>query len=292
MTRTPASQSRIARRFAQLAQRGDGALVPFVVAGDPDLDVTLRVMRALARAGADVLELGVPFSDPLADGPVNQAAYDRALRAGATVEGVLGLVARFRAESETPVVLMTYSNPVAQYGWEKFADAAAHAGVDGVLLTDLPPEEAEAWLEHTRAAGLDTIFLLAPTSPDERIELVGRLASGYVYCVSRLGVTGARDQLPPEARALVERVRAKVELPIVVGFGLSRPEQVRAVCEFADGAVVGSALVELIAQHAATNELGATSPEVAGSSRGLETARPLEQVVESFAAALKQAATP
>ncbi|HUT73271.1 MAG TPA: tryptophan synthase subunit alpha [Armatimonadota bacterium] len=301
MTRARAEQTRIARRFAELTARGEGALVPFIVAGDPDLQTTLRVMQALARAGADVIELGIPFSDPLADGPVNQAAYDRALRAGATVEGVLDLVGRFRARHvgaasrsrpdtagggcatsqcgfETPVVLMTYSNPVAQFGWQRFAEAAAQAGVDGVLLTDLPPEEAEAWLRHARAEGLDTIFLLAPTSPDERIASVAELATGYIYCVSRLGVTGARDQLPPDARALVERVRVvgahggAPELPVVVGFGLSRPEQIRAVCEFADGAVVGSALVELIARHAGAEDL--------------------EQVVEEFTAALKAATAP
>jgi tryptophan synthase alpha chain len=290
------------------------------------LPTTLRIMHALARAGADVIELGVPFSDPLADGPVNQAAYERALKSGATVGGLLDLVAEFRrvgapprlprAQSkggrsntaehpsprlrgprggcatscDTPVVLMTYSNPVAQYGWGKFARDAQQAGADGVLLTDLPPEEAQEWLRHARAAGLDTIFLLAPTSPDERIALVAKLATGYVYCVSRLGVTGVRDQLPPDARGLVERVHSvgplrptklgfeareggadgcPPRLPVVVGFGLSKPEQIRAVCEFADGAVVGSALVELIARHAAEQDF--------------------EPAVEEFVAALKRA---
>jgi tryptophan synthase alpha chain len=305
VTRARAELTRIARRFAELNARGEGALVPFIVAGDPDMQTTLRVMQVLARAGADVIELGIPFSDPLADGPVNQAAYDRALKAGATVEGVLEVVARFRRDCvgaalsgrpvtaegscatsqcgfETPVVLMTYANPVAQFGWQRFAAAAAQAGVDGVLLTDLPPEEAEAWLRHARAERLDTIFLLAPTSPDERIASVAELATGYVYCVSRLGVTGARDQLPPDARALVERVRRHVAqapspvmgppLPVVVGFGLSKPDQIRAVCEFADGAVVGSALVELIAQHAGASDL--------------------ELAVEDFTAALKAATAP
>jgi tryptophan synthase alpha chain len=262
--------SRIEQRFKGLAARREGALIPFIVAGDPDMAATLGIMGALERAGADVLELGVPFSDPLADGPVNQAAYDRALRKGATIDRVLEVVHQFRATSQVPVVLMTYSNPVAQYGWERFAAAAAQAGVDGVLATDLPPEEAEPWLTHARAAGLDTIFLLAPTSPDSRIELVARLATGYVYCVSRLGVTGAREQLPPEARVLVQRVRAKVTIPVVVGFGISRAEQVRAVCEFADGAVVGSALVSLIAEHA-------DEPD-------------FESRVEKFAADLKAAA--
>ena len=273
--RSGASVGRIARQFSALKAKAEGALIPFIVAGDPDLATTVRIMAALARAGADVIELGVPFSDPLADGPVNQAAYDRALRAGATVEGVLDAVERFRADSETPIVLMTYSNPIAQYGWEPFAFSAAKAGVDGVLLTDLPPEEAEPWLRHARAAGLDTIFLLAPTSPDARIAMVSKLATGYVYCVSRLGVTGARDELPPEAPVVVERVRAvrrrsgAPELPVVVGFGIARPEQVRAVCEFADGAVVGSALVGLIAEHGSDAEL--------------------EPAVESFVRALKAA---
>jgi tryptophan synthase alpha chain len=250
---------RIAQRFAALKAKHEGALIPFIVAGDPDLATTARIMAALARAGADVIELGVPFSDPLADGPVNQAAYDRALGAGATVDAILDAVSRFRADFQTPVVLMTYSNPIAQYGWDRFASAAAKAGVDGVLLTDLPPEEAKEWLTRARAADLDTIFLLAPTSPDTRIALVSKLATGYVYCVSRLGVTGARDHLPQEARTLVERVKAAgrhaAGLPVVVGFGIARPEQVRAVCEFADGAVVGSALVRLIAENAARSEL-------------------------------------
>jgi tryptophan synthase alpha chain len=256
--------SRIAERFATLKARRESALIPFIVAGDPSMAVTIRVMAALARAGADIIELGVPFSDPLADGPVNQAAYDRALRAGATVEGLFNLVARFRREHQTPIVLMTYSNPVAQHGWAEFAKSAAQAGVDGVLVTDLPPEEAQPWLDRARAAGLDTIFLLAPTSPEERIAVVARHATGYIYCVSRLGVTGVRDQLPPDARALVERVRAvqaerrAPALPVVVGFGIARPEQVRAVCEFADGAVVGSALVQLIAEHAESADLDAT----------------------------------
>jgi tryptophan synthase alpha chain len=267
--------SRISDRFAALSARREGALIPFIVAGDPDFGRSLRVMDALARAGCDVVELGVPFSDPLADGPVNQAAYDRALHAGATVAGVLDLVARFRRAHETPLVLMTYANPVAQCGWQRFATDAARAGVDGALLTDLPPEEAERWLGRARAAGLDTIFLLAPTSPDARINMVRRLATGYIYCVSRLGVTGARDQLPPDAQALARRVReagaggSAPAVPIVVGFGIARPEQVRAVCEFADGAVVGSALVQLIAENA-------DQPD-------------LDRVVEGFAAALKAA---
>ena len=275
--------SRIKQRFAALAARREGALIPFIVAGDPDMQTSLRVMGALARAGADVVELGVPFSDPLADGPVNQAAYDRALRNGATIDQVLEVVHQFRATSQVPVVLMTYSNPVAQYGWRRFATSAAQAGVDGVLATDLPPEEAQAWLPHARAAGLDTIFLLAPTSPDSRIALVTKVATGYIYCVSRLGVTGVRDQLPPEAHVLVERVRAvtadsrpePVErsrapvVPVVVGFGISRAEQVRAVCEFADGAVVGSALVSLIAQHATDPDL---ESRVAGFAAELKAA--------------------
>lgn len=270
--------SRIADRFAKLKARRQGALIPFIVAGDPSMDVTIRVMAALARAGADVIELGVPFSDPLADGPVNQASYDRALRAGATVEGLFDLVARFRREHQTSVVLMTYSNPVAQHGWAEFAESAAAAGVDGVLVTDLPPEEAQPWLDRARLAGLDTVFLLAPTSPKERIATVSRLATGYIYCVSRLGVTGVRDQLPSDARVLVRQVQAvqatgpAATLPIVVGFGIAQPEQVRAVCEFADGAVVGSALVQLIAEQAASADL--------------------DVAVERFAADLKAATVP
>ena len=239
----------VAAKFQQLRADGAAALVPFLVAGDPGPDETVAVMQAIAEAGADIIELGVPFSDPIADGAVNQEAYERALQAGMTLPGVLGIVSRFRAAHDTPAVLMTYYNPVLQYGPERLGTDAAAAGVSGVIVTDLPPEEADDWCRTAGSVGLDTIFLLAPTSTAKRIRLAGVHSTGFIYCVSRMGVTGARETLPPGLSSLVNAIRADTDKPLAVGFGLSTPEQVRAVCEIADGAVVGSALVSLIAEQ-------------------------------------------
>ena len=234
--------SRIAKRFEELRGRREGALVPFLVAGDPDPGRSLEVAAAVAEH-ADVLELGIPFSDPVADGKVNEMAYLRALRHGAFMPQVLELAAALRRRSQVPLVLMTYYNPVLQFGLGRFAAEAAGAGVDGVLVTDLPPEEAGPWQAAAGQAGLDTIYLVAPTSSPRRIQLAAEAASGYVYCVSRTGVTGARAELPAELGETVRGVRRHTAKPLVVGFGISTPEQVRAVCGLADGAVVGSALV-------------------------------------------------
>ncbi len=235
--------SRTEERFAQAAARGEGGLVAFVVAGHPDADTSADALAAIAAAGADVIELGIPFSDPLADGPVIQAASQQALANGMTPQGVLEMVRRFRRNHDTPAVLMTCYNPIWQFGVSRFAEESAAMGVDGVIVTDLPPEEAAEWLAAARASRLDTIFLLAPSSPAERIKTVAEVATGFVYCVSRMGVTGARAQLPSDLRELVGRIRGQTRRPVAVGFGVSRPEHVAEVCAVADGAVVGSALV-------------------------------------------------
>jgi tryptophan synthase alpha chain len=235
--------SRTEKRFAEAAARGEGGLVTYVVAGHPDAATSADALEVVAAAGADVIELGIPFSDPLADGPVIQAASQQALANGMTPGRVLEMVRRFRRDHDTPAVLMTCYNPIWQFGVSRFAEESVAAGVDGVIVTDLPPEEAADWLAAARAQGLDTIFLLAPSSPAERIKTVAEVATGFVYCVSRMGVTGARAQLPPDLRELVGRIRAHTRKPVAVGFGISRPEHVAAVCALADGAVVGSALV-------------------------------------------------
>ncbi len=227
----------------------------FVTAGDPDRDMSVDILLALARAGADVLEVGVPFSDPLADGPVIQRATERALARGMTLRGTLDVVRRVRAEVDTPIVLFTYANPVLRMAPEVFARAAADAGVDGVLILDYPVEEAEPLRAPLVEAGLDPILLISPTTSDERIRRSGELGRGFLYLISRLGVTGARDQLAPDVEGLVGRVRAQTPLPVALGFGISRPEHVAAVCRSADAAVVGSALVSLIAEHGAAPDV-------------------------------------
>ena len=236
---------RISRAFTRAAREGRAALVVFVEAGDPTLDVTLRLLPALVEAGADVIELGVPFSDPIADGPAIQRAGERALAAGASLAGILDLVARARSGGlDAPIVLFGYANPVLAMGEAAFASRAAEAGVDGALVTDLPPEEGLAFASTLRATRLDPVFLLAPTSPPRRIKTVGRLSRGFVYVVSRPGVTGVRADVPEGLEDLVARVRAGVgRLPVAVGFGISTPAQVAAVARLADGVVVGSAVV-------------------------------------------------
>ena len=238
-----AKPTRIGRRFEQLRRSGELGLVAYITAGDPSLDASERIVLALAEAGADVIELGVPFSDPLADGPTIQRASERALRSGTTLAGVLSLVKRVRPKTEVPLVLFSYFNPLLQMGLEKFADAAAQAGADGVLATDLTPEEGGEYLRILRARGLDTIFLAAPTSTDDRLKRIAAVSSGFLYLISRTGVTGAQDQLAEELPGLVRRVRAATSLPIAVGFGISLPGHVSILGGLADAAVVGSALV-------------------------------------------------
>jgi len=247
--------TRVSKRFAELKAKCEGGLVCFVTVGDPDLETTRRVVLELDRAGADVVELGIPFSDPIADGPSIQAASMRVLANGVTVSSVVELVRAIRKDSEVPITLMTYYNPIRQYGLERFARDASDAGADAAIVTDLTPEESGAWKSAADAHEIDTIFLLAPTSTDSRIEKVVKLASGFIYCVSRTGVTGAQSRLAEGIEGLVERIRARSPLPIAVGFGISSPEHVAEVCSYADAAVVGSALVDLIASRAGTDEL-------------------------------------
>lgn len=252
--------TRISRRFAELKSRGEMGIIAYITAGDPSLRASLKLVVALADAGADVIELGVPFSDPLADGPTIQRASERALKAGTTLSGVLDLVRKLRqsksAAAEVPIVLFSYYNPIFQMGLEKFAGAASQAGVDGVLATDLTPEEAADYRLKLQAHGLDTIFLGAPTSTDERLAKIASASSGFLYLISRTGVTGAKDSLPDDLPSLLRRTRAVTQLPIAVGFGISQPGHVSVLGGLADAAVIGSALVseiESVTKHDASD---------------------------------------
>ena len=245
---------RIAEKFVKLREKNEKALIPFITAGDPDLKVTGELVLALEDAGADIIELGVPFSDPLADGPTIQASSQRALLAGVRLDKIFELVREIRKTTEVPIVLMSYYNPIYKYGTENFAAHAVSSGVDGVIISDLPPEEAAEWREHSQTYGLDTIFLAAPTSPRERIELVAQYTTGFIYCVSRTAVTGARDQLPEGLEELVLRIKSLSDKPVVVGFGISNPQQVHQVGQWSDGVVVGSALVQIIEDNIAKGE--------------------------------------
>lgn len=246
--------SRIAQQFQRSKQRGEIALWVYLTCGDPDLATTEALVLAAERAGANGIELGVPFSDPVADGPIIQRASERALRSGTTLEGILSLVVRLREKSGIPLLLFSYYNPILQRGLERFAQEANAAGVDGVLAVDLTPEEAGAYVKTLRGEGLDTVFLAAPTSTDRRLERIAACASGFIYVVSRTGVTGPREALSREIPGVVARLRRASALPVAVGFGISRPEHVRELAGLADGAVVGSAVVELIAEHERNDE--------------------------------------
>jgi tryptophan synthase alpha chain len=247
--------SRLAEAFGRLARDGRGGLVTYLTCGDPDAERSAALLVAVSRAGADVLEVGVPFSDPLADGPVIQRATERAMAAGMTLDGALAVVRRVRREIETPIVLFTYANPVLRMDARTFACRAADAGVDGVLVLDYPIEEAEPLRAPILDAGLDPVFLISPTTDDGRIRRSAELGRGFLYVISRLGVTGARDQLARGAADVVARVRAASDLPVAVGFGISRPDQVAEACRVADAAVVGSALVNIVAEHGGSADL-------------------------------------
>lgn len=234
---------RIAEKFRELSRARELGLVAYVTAGDPSLEASEKIVLAAADAGADVIELGVPFSDPVADGPTIQRASERALRSGTTLAGVLDLVRRLRARTQVPLVLFSYFNPMLQMGIPKFADAAAAAGADGVLATDLTLEESEEYRSVLRARGLDAIFLAAPTSTDARLQRIAGVSSGFLYLISRTGVTGAREALPEELPGLVRRIRQFTSLPVAVGFGISLPTHVTVLGGIADAAVVGSAIV-------------------------------------------------
>ncbi len=240
---------RIGDRFKRRKAERRPAFVPFLTAGDPSIERTVEAALELEEAGADVLELGVPFSDPLADGPVIQRSSERALARGVTLEDVLGAVRRIRKRSELPLLLFSYFNPLLQRGLERLASEAAEAGVDGVLVTDLPPEEAGDWIQAARGADLDTVFLASPTSPADRLRRVAEASRGFIYAISRTGVTGERQALSAEAAPLVERLRGLTNVPVALGFGLSTPEQVAEAGRVADGVVVGSALVRFLEEQ-------------------------------------------
>jgi len=244
--------SRIAQRFQELSVSGRKALIPYVTAGDPVPEVTLPLLHAMVEAGADVIELGMPFSDPMADGPVIQLACERSLAGGTSVRTVLDTVSRFRETNQhTPIVLMGYLNPVEAMGYERFAARCAEVGVDGVLIVDLPPEEALDLSPIFRAQGLDLVFLVAPTTTEARMELISQACSGYLYYVSLKGVTGSASLDPVEVASRVETIRKHAKLPIGVGFGIKDAESARLISRVADGVVVGSALVQQIAENAA-----------------------------------------
>ncbi len=279
MTKVGTNSTRISRRFAELRASGELGIVAYITAGDPSLDATLQFVLALAEAGADVIELGVPFSDPLADGPTIQRASERALKSGTTLAGVIELARRIRQSSQVPTVLFSYYNPILQMGLETFARTASEAGADGVLATDLTPEESDDYRRILAAHHLDTVFLGAPTSTDERLAKIAAVSSGFLYLISRTGVTGAKDALPDDLPALVRRARAVTQLPIAVGFGISLPGHVSVLGGLADAAVVGSALVSEIEQATLSDPHSPAAIDAAAAA--------LAQRVRS----LKQAAT-
>lgn len=250
-----APTNRIDRHFAELRKSGKRAFVAYVCAGDPTLDITIDIVLALEKAGVDIVELGVPFSDPLADGVVNQMAADRALKAGASFPKVLEMVRKLREKSQIPLVFFTYLNPVYTYGYERFHKDAAAAGVDGVLVLDLPPEEALQNAELKPTEELRHIQLIAPTSPPERIDLIAKTAEGFVYYVSRLGVTGAQVEVASGIAEQVAVIKNATDVPVCVGFGVSNPEQAAQVASMADGVVVGSAIVKLIEKNGGSADL-------------------------------------
>ncbi len=256
-------------RIARVFKEKPKVLVAYITAGDPHPERTPALVAALERGGADLIELGVPFSDPVADGPVIMRAGDRALRAGTTVAKVLAIAREIRRTSEVPLLLFTYLNPVIRYGLERLAADAKSSGIDGCLLTDASVEEAGSYVDAMRAAGLDTVFLAAPTSTERRLQLVAQYSSGFVYLVSRTGVTGEQNAISSSVKPLIAAVRAVTRLPLAVGFGVSRPEHVAEIGAVADGVVVGSAFMRLIEEHAA-------SPD-------------LEQRLEAFTRSLKEA---
>ncbi|MDO9163131.1 MAG: tryptophan synthase subunit alpha [Methylococcaceae bacterium] len=242
--------SRLTGKFAELAKTGRKALIPFITAGDPNPDFTLPMMHAMVAAGVDIIELGVPFSDPMADGPVIQRASERALAHKMSLRKVLALVAEFRkTDQQTPVVLMGYVNPIEAMGYENFANAAQQADIDGVLTVDLPPDEAEECVAMLKARGIDPIFLLAPNSSDERIKLMDVAGSGYIYYVSLKGVTGAGHLNTADVETKLQQIRASTRLPIAIGFGVKDAETAKTVANLGDGVVVGSALISKIEAH-------------------------------------------
>ncbi len=250
-----ATQGRIERKFQELRARGEAALIPFIVAGDPDLRHSAMLVTEMEARGADLIELGVPFSDPMADGPANQRALARGLAAGASLSAILGMVGELRQQTEIPIILFGYFNPYFRYGCDRLCADAAQAGVDGLLVVDMPPEESAELAQPARAAGIDLIYLLAPTTPPERSRAIANSASGFLYYVSVTGVTGARAQVGADVEHHVRELSAITTLPIGVGFGISTPEQAAQVAVYADAVVVGSALSLLIETHGGSDRL-------------------------------------
>jgi len=258
--------TRIEKLFERLKSEGRKAFIPYITSGDPSLEITLELVLALDKAGADLIELGVPFSDPIADGPVIQRATDRALRNGVTLHKVLQLGENIRKKSEIPLVLFSYFNPLLNHGLEKLAKDAVAAGFDGILASDLTIEESEPFVRTMRGAGLNTIFLVAPTSSPERMKKIAETSNGFLYAVSRTGVTGERQELAGDLKEFLRTLRSYTKSPIAVGFGISRPEHVEAVWEEADGAIVGSSIVRKVEEHIGQAELVSI---VAGFARWL-----------------------
>jgi tryptophan synthase alpha chain len=266
-----ASTSRIDGRFRELRERRAKGLVIYLTAGDPSLDATGDLLAAIDRAGADVIELGVPFSDPLADGPVIQRASERALKEGATLRKILHRLPGWRESVCAPIILFSYYNPVLQYGLEEFARDAARAGAAGALMVDVTAEEASDYVAAMRAEKLDTIFLASPTSPDERLKQAASLSTGFLYLISRTGTTGERSEISATLRPLVERARKFTTLPLAVGFGISNPQQVKEVTAVADAAVVGSAIVHAIEEKYPSGGAAAVEAFVRGLKEGTQS---------------------
>ena len=265
--------TRIEKKFAQLNAEGRKAFIPYITTGDPSIETTLELVLALEKAGADVIELGVPFSDPIADGPVIQRATERALHNGVTLQKVLGQGRLIRNKSEIPLVLFSYFNPLLNHGLDKLAQDAVAAGFDGVLASDLPVEESQVFVKTMRASGLNTIFLVAPTSSRERMKAIAETSTGFLYAVSRTGVTGERQELPDDLRDFLRTLRTFTKSPIAVGFGISRPEHLQAVWQEADGAVVGSSIVKKVEEYIGNpklaSEVGAFAKWLRGNDRSL-----------------------
>lgn len=263
--------SRLDIRFSSLKAAGRKAFVAYITAGDPSLDATVRLVREFDRRGVDVVELGVPFSDPVADGPVNQEAAMRALENGVTVDGILDAVRSIRRDCDIPVIFFAYFNTILSYGLERFVKDAADAGLDGALMLDLPPEESGTWKKLMDAAGLSTIYLVSPVTTPDRLKIIASYATGFVYYVTQMGVTGERDSVASDLSERISLIRSQTGLPVVAGFGISSPEHVRNAARFADGVVVGSAIVKRIGAY--------------GNRAGIEDE--IGEYVESLTSALK-----
>lgn len=264
--------NRIEKRFADLQKQGEKAFIPFITAGDPNLKRTAEIVIELERAGADVVELGVPFSDPLADGPVNQEAAQRALLNDICLEEIISCIKDLRSKTQIPILLFTYYNPVLAYGIEKLAEDMVNAGVDGILCVDLPVEEAREYIDTMRANDLATVFLLAPTSRTKRVEIIASASTGFIYYVSRTGVTGERDSIEASVQPMVEEIKRHTDTPVAVGFGISTPDQAKEIAGYGDGVVVGSAIVRLIGELGDSDEtalkVGAFVKTLADGTKG------------------------